>query len=80
MRADVMHREYKPQSVIRTHLLRFIIIDMLPCCFSQIVPTSALPLHLYVTRYVFNETAAHLLNNRTKSLNDSNDLEIKEFR
>lgn len=73
MRSDVMHREYKPQSVIRTHLLRFIIIDMLPCCFSQIVPTSALPLHLYVTRYVFNETAAHLLNNRRKSLNYSNE-------
>ena len=68
-----MHRDYKPQSVIRTNLLRFVIAGILPYCFSPLVPTSALPLYLYVTRYVFNETAAHLLNNRRKSLNDSNE-------
>ncbi|RRC99468.1 hypothetical protein [Prevotella sp. OH937_COT-195] len=35
--------------------------------------TSAQPLHPDVARYVFYETAAHLLNNRTKSVEGSND-------
>ncbi|RRD01955.1 hypothetical protein [Prevotella sp. OH937_COT-195] len=36
--------------------------------------TSAQPLHLDVARYAFDETAAHLLNNnRTKSVEGSND-------
>ena len=37
------------------------------------LPTSALLLHLDVARYAFDETPAHLLNNRTKSAKDSND-------
>ncbi|RRD00976.1 hypothetical protein [Prevotella sp. OH937_COT-195] len=35
--------------------------------------TSAHPFHPDVTRYAFDETAAHLLNNRTKSVEGSND-------
>ncbi|RRD00326.1 hypothetical protein [Prevotella sp. OH937_COT-195] len=35
--------------------------------------TSAQPLHLYVVRYAFDETAVHPLNNRTKSVEGSND-------
>ncbi|WP_199741413.1 hypothetical protein [Prevotella sp. OH937_COT-195] len=31
------------------------------------------PFHLDVARYAFDETAAHLLNNRTKSVEGSND-------
>ena len=45
------------------------------CFFTALVrlPTSALPFHLDVARYAFDETSAHLLNNRTKSVKDSND-------
>ncbi|RRD00265.1 hypothetical protein [Prevotella sp. OH937_COT-195] len=35
--------------------------------------TSARPLHLNAARYAFDETAAHLLNNRTKSVEGYND-------
>ena len=35
--------------------------------------TSVLPLYLDVARHVFDETSAHLLNNRTKSIKESND-------
>ncbi|WP_158611093.1 hypothetical protein [Prevotella sp. OH937_COT-195] len=35
--------------------------------------TSAQPLHLDVARYALDETAAHPLNNRTKSVEGSND-------
>ncbi|RRD00833.1 hypothetical protein EII32_06705 [Prevotella sp. OH937_COT-195] len=35
--------------------------------------TSAQPLHPDVARYAFDETAAHLLNNRTKPVEGSND-------
>ncbi|RRD02760.1 hypothetical protein [Prevotella sp. OH937_COT-195] len=35
--------------------------------------TSAQPLHLDVSRYAFDETAVHLLNNRTKSVEGFND-------
>ncbi|RRD02743.1 hypothetical protein [Prevotella sp. OH937_COT-195] len=35
--------------------------------------TSVQPLHLDVARYAFDETAAHLLNNRTKPVEGSND-------
>ena len=62
----------KPESVIRPHLLRFVI----PSCFLPALvrlPASALSLHLAVARYAFDETSAHLLNNRTKSDKDSND-------
>ena len=62
----------KPESVIRPHLLRFVI----PSCFLPALvrlPASALSLHLDVARYAFDETSAHLLNNRTKSDKDSND-------
>ena len=38
------------------------------------LPTSAQPLHLAVVRYAFDETTAHLLNNRTKSVESSKDL------
>ena len=37
------------------------------------LPTSALPFHLAVARYAFDETSAHLLNNQTKSGKESND-------
>jgi len=49
---------------------------LLPLCFLPALvrlPTSALSLHLDVARYAFDETVAHLLNNRTKSVKDSND-------
>ena len=48
---------------------------LLPVCFPTALvrlPTSAQPLHLATTRYAFEETPAHLLNNRTKSVKDSN--------
>ncbi|RRC99095.1 hypothetical protein EII32_08665 [Prevotella sp. OH937_COT-195] len=35
--------------------------------------TSAQPLHPNAARYAFDETVAHLLNNRTKSVEGSND-------
>ncbi|RRD02652.1 hypothetical protein [Prevotella sp. OH937_COT-195] len=35
--------------------------------------TSAQPLHLDAARYAFDETAAHLPNNRTKAVEGSND-------
>ncbi|RRD02649.1 hypothetical protein [Prevotella sp. OH937_COT-195] len=35
--------------------------------------TSAKPLHLDAARYAFDETDAHLLNNRTKAVEGSND-------
>ena len=49
---------------------------LLPSCFLSAfvrLPTSALSFHLAVARYAFDETSAHLLNNRTKSAKGSND-------
>ena len=49
---------------------------LLPSCFLTALvrlPASALPFHLDVARHAFDETSAHLLNNRTKSVKDSND-------
>ena len=49
---------------------------LLPACFLPALvrsPASALPFHLAVARYAFDETSAHLLNNRTKSVKESND-------
>ncbi len=49
---------------------------LLPSCFLTALvrlPASALPFHLDVARYAFDETSAHLLINRTKSVKDSND-------
>ncbi|WP_198019141.1 hypothetical protein [Prevotella falsenii] len=49
---------------------------LLPSCFLTALirlPTSAQPLHLAIARYAFDETPAHLLNNRTKSVKDSNE-------
>ena len=49
---------------------------LLPSCFLSAfvrLPTSALSFHLAVARYAFDETSAHLLNNRTKSAKDSHD-------
>ncbi|WP_156930619.1 hypothetical protein [Prevotella falsenii] len=43
---------------------------LLPSCFLTALvrlPASAPPFHLAVARYAFDEMAAHLLNNRTKS-------------
>ena len=48
---------------------------LLPACFLTALvrlPTSAQSLHLATTRYAFEETPAHLLNNRTLSVKDSN--------
>ena len=49
---------------------------LLPACFLPALvrsPASALPFHLAVARYAFDETSAHLFDNRTKSVKDSND-------
>ncbi|RUL59661.1 hypothetical protein [Prevotella koreensis] len=49
---------------------------LLSVCFLTALvrlPTSALPLHLAVARYAFDETSAHLFNNLTKSVKDSNE-------
>ena len=49
---------------------------LLPSCFLTALvrlSASALPFHLDVARYAFDETSAHLLNNRTKSVKESND-------
>ncbi|RRD02920.1 hypothetical protein [Prevotella sp. OH937_COT-195] len=43
-----------------------------PTALARLLP-SAQPLHLDAARYAFDETAAHLLNNRTKSVEGSND-------
>ncbi|WP_459964557.1 hypothetical protein [Prevotella falsenii] len=48
----------------------------LPSCFLTAfvrLPADAQPFHLAVARYAFDEMPAHLLNNRTKSVKDSND-------
>ena len=60
------------QSVIRTHLLRFVCTNSLLTALVRL-PTYAMSFHLDVARYAFDETAAHLINNRTKSVKDSND-------
>ena len=49
---------------------------LLPSCFLTALvhlPASAPPFHLAVARYTFDETSIHLLNNRTKSVKESND-------
>ncbi|RRD02929.1 hypothetical protein [Prevotella sp. OH937_COT-195] len=43
-----------------------------PTALARLLP-SAQPLHLDAARYAFDETAAHLPNNRTKSVEGSND-------
>ena len=77
-----IERAYKEKSDNRCGLnpnwsLDHICLDLLlPSCFLPALvrlPTSALPSHLDVARYAFDETSAHLLNNRTKSVKDSND-------
>ena len=48
---------------------------LLPSCFLSAfvrLPTSALSFHLAVARYAFDEMSAHLFNNRTQSVKDSN--------
>ncbi|RRD02450.1 hypothetical protein EII32_03330 [Prevotella sp. OH937_COT-195] len=42
-----------------------------PTALARLLP-SAQPLHLDAARYAFDETAAHLINNRTKSVEGSN--------
>ena len=62
----------KPQSVLD----RICLVLLLPVCFPTAfvrLPTSALPLHLAVARYAFDETSAHLPGNQTKSVQGSND-------
>ncbi|WP_125233928.1 hypothetical protein [Prevotella sp. OH937_COT-195] len=44
----------------------------LPTASARLL-TSVQPFHLDVARYAFDETAAHLLNNRTKAVEGSND-------
>ena len=77
-----IERAYKEKSDNRCGLnpnrsLDHICLDLLlPSCFLPALvrlPTSALPFHLDVARYAFDETSAHLPNNRTKSVKDSND-------
>ncbi|WP_459964430.1 hypothetical protein [Prevotella falsenii] len=49
---------------------------LFPSCFLTAfvrLPASAQPLHLDVARYTFDEMSVHLLDNRTKSVKDSND-------
>ncbi|WP_158611134.1 hypothetical protein [Prevotella sp. OH937_COT-195] len=43
-----------------------------PTALARLLP-SAQSLHLDAARYAFDETAARLLNNRTKSVEGSND-------
>ena len=55
---------------------RICFVLLLPVCFPTAfvrLPTSALPLHLAVARYAFDETSAHLFNNLTKLVKDSNE-------
>ena len=77
-----IERAYKEKSDNRCGLnpnwsLDHICLDLLlPSCFLPALvrlPTSALPFYLDVARYAFDKTSAHLLNNRTKSVKDSND-------
>ena len=77
-----IERAYKEKSDNRCGLnpnwsLDHICLDLLlPSCFLPALvrlPASALPFHLAVARYAFDETSAHLLNNRTKSLKEYND-------
>ncbi|WP_315368412.1 hypothetical protein, partial [Prevotella koreensis] len=60
----------------RMQSLNRICLDLLlPACFPTALvrlPTSSWQLHLDVTHYAFDETAAHLLNNRTKSVEGFN--------
>ena len=67
----------KDYSINPNRSLGRICLDLLlPSCFLTALvrlPASALPFHLDVARYAFDETSAHLLNNRTKSVKDSND-------
>ena len=67
-----MHADFNPNRLLERICLNL----LLPACFLTALvrlPTSALPLHLDVARYAFDEKSAHLLNNRTKSVKDSND-------
>ncbi|RRD02368.1 hypothetical protein EII32_02880 [Prevotella sp. OH937_COT-195] len=54
------------------HLLRFALPLRFPTALARLL-TSAQPFYLDVACYAFDETAAHLLNNRTKSVEASND-------
>ncbi|WP_158611128.1 hypothetical protein [Prevotella sp. OH937_COT-195] len=54
-------------------MLRFSIVVTLPNCLVRLL-TSAKLFHLDAARYALNETAAHLLNNRTKSVEVMTDL------
>ena len=62
----MLFNEYNPNR----SLDRICLDLLLPSCFLTALvrlPTSVLPFHLAVARYAFDETSAHLLNNRTKS-------------
>ena len=76
-RGDAERDELCPYNFNPNRSLDRICLDLLfPLCFLPALvrlPTSALPFHLAVARYAFDETVAHLLNNRTKSVKDSND-------
>ncbi len=57
---------------MRTHLLRFAIALIFTPALVRL-PTSALSLHLDLARYALDETSTHSLNNRTKSVKDSDE-------
>ena len=63
--------------IIQNRSLERICLDLLlpPCSPTALVrlPTYAQPLHLAVARYALDETSAHLVNNRTKSVKDSHE-------
>ncbi|WP_156930681.1 hypothetical protein [Prevotella falsenii] len=53
-------------------MLGFVIPSCFLTGFSRL-PASAQPFHLAVARYAFDEMLAHLLDNRTKPVNDANE-------
>ena len=68
----MLFNEYNPNRSLDRICLDLLLSSCFLTAFVRL-PTSALLLHLDVARYAFDETSAHLLNNRTKSVKESND-------
>ena len=67
----MLFNEYNPNRSLDRICLDLLLPSYFLTAFVRL-PTSALPFHLAVARYVFDETPAHLCNNRTQSVKDSN--------
>ncbi|RRC97146.1 hypothetical protein [Prevotella sp. OH937_COT-195] len=65
-------RLFNPNRSLDRICLYFLLPLRFPSALARLLP-SAQALHPDAARYAFYETAAHLLNNRTKSVEDSND-------